>query len=204
MLGKFIIAYINDNHIYSPDLDSHRRHVTEGLSKLLSNHLFVKVEKFEFHMTQISFLSYIISTQGLIMDQDKVLAVNTWPTPTTLKELQCFLVFVNFYMIFIRGLSSTANSLMALLKKGPKCLQWNPKADKAFDKLKAAFTSAPILKHPDPSKPFTVEMDGFKSGVGTVLFQHFGEKPKLHPLAFFPQENSNPLNRIMILPTENC
>lgn len=56
MLGKYIIAYIEDILIYSPDQDSHQEHVRTVLSQLLKNHLYVKVEKCEFHVYQISFL----------------------------------------------------------------------------------------------------------------------------------------------------
>lgn len=114
MIGKFIIAYSNEILIYSPDLNSHKAHIKEVLSKLLNNHLFVKAAKCEFHITQISLLGYIISVQGVPMDKDKVSAVTTWPTPITIKELQCFLGFTNFYRRSIRGFSSIAIPLMTL------------------------------------------------------------------------------------------
>lgn len=103
--------------------------------------------------------------------------------------LQRFLGFANFYRRVIRGFSSIAALLTALLKKGPKHLQWNQGAErKAFSQLKTAFTSAPILKHTDPTKPFIVEVDASESSVVSVLSQHFGENPKLHPVAFFSKK----------------
>lgn len=54
-------------------------------------------EKCEFHILKISFLGNIISSQGIYMDQGKVLAVTSWPKPLTIKELQCFLEFCDFY-----------------------------------------------------------------------------------------------------------
>lgn len=112
----------------------------------------------------------------------------TCPTPTTVKELQCFLGFTNFYQQFIRSFSSVTTPLTALLKKVPKCLQWNPEAEKSFTLLKTAFLSSPILKCPDSMKPFIVEVDAFESGVRAVLSQHFGKKPKLHPVVFFSKK----------------
>lgn len=91
LLGKYIIAYIHNILIYSPDQESHVRHVQEVLSRLLCNHLFVELEKCEFHLLVISFLGYIIGTAGASMDPGKVKAITTWPTPSTMKELQCFL-----------------------------------------------------------------------------------------------------------------
>lgn len=106
MLGKFVIAYIDDILIYSPDTESQVKHIKTVLSKLLNNNLFVKAEKCECHVIQVSFLGYIISAQGITIDQDKVTAVMTWLTPSTVKELQCFLGFSNFSRRFIRGFSS--------------------------------------------------------------------------------------------------
>ncbi|XP_060758382.1 uncharacterized protein LOC132869044 [Neoarius graeffei] len=153
MLGKFVTAYIDDILIYSPDEKSHLEHVRDVLQCLLANHLYVKAEKCEFHQRQISFLGYIISAEGFSMDSAKVSAVISWPAPTSVKDLQRFLGFANFCCHFIRGFNMIADPLMALLKKGSKCLQWNPSAEEAFSRLKHAFTSAPVLQHPDPAKP---------------------------------------------------
>ncbi|XP_060788681.1 uncharacterized protein LOC132893504 [Neoarius graeffei] len=152
MLGKFVIAYIYNILIYSPDEEIHHEHVRSVLSCLLQNlHLHVKAEKCEFHVNQISFLEYIINSEGMSMDQVKVLAITSWPTPMSVKELQCFLGFTNFYQRFIQGFSIIAAPLTLLLKNGPRHLQWNPAAEEAFNQLKAAFMSAPILQHPDPT-----------------------------------------------------
>lgn len=75
--------------------------------------------------------------------------------------------------------------LTSLPKKGAKKLAWNPMMEGASNAPKNAFTSAPILEDPDSEQPFTVKVDTSDTGVGTVLSQHFGEKPKLHPVAFF-------------------
>lgn len=97
--------------------------------------------------------------------------------------------------MFIRGFSSIANPLIVFLKKGPQRLKLNSADDQALPCLKWAFTMLPILKHPDPSKPFIVEQDASERRVGAILSQRFGEKPKLQPVVYFP-ENSLPLNEI--------
>uniref|UniRef100_A0A3B1JYM9 Gypsy retrotransposon integrase-like protein 1 n=1 Tax=Astyanax mexicanus TaxID=7994 RepID=A0A3B1JYM9_ASTMX len=80
--------------------------------------------------------------------------------------------------------------LTALTKNATKILKWSPEADQAFQKLKAAFVSAPILKHPNPDLPFVVEVDASNTGVGAVLSQRSGSPPKLHPVAFFSKKMS--------------
>lgn len=108
-----------------------------------------------------------------------------WPVPTTIKVLQRFLGFANFYRRFIGGYSTIVAPLTNLLKKGPKILQWNPEADRAFNLLKQRFVSAPLLTHPDPNLPFIVEVDASTTGVGAVLSQEHGSPAQLHPCAYF-------------------
>ncbi|KAK3515201.1 hypothetical protein QTP70_010606 [Hemibagrus guttatus] len=76
----------------------------------------------------------------------------------------------------------------------PKSLAWSPAAGKAFNLLKRAFTTAPLLVHPDPDKPFIVEVDASTTGVGAVLSQQQGNPSRLHPCAFFSRK-LNPAER---------
>ncbi|KAK3518635.1 hypothetical protein QTP70_006078 [Hemibagrus guttatus] len=122
------------------------------------------------------------------MDEKKVTAVRDWPTPTTVKELQRFLGFANFYRRFIRGYSSVTSPLTNLLRNKPKTLVWTPAATHAFQTLKQAFTTAPLLVHPDPELPFIVEVNASTTGVGAVLSQQQGNPQKLHPCAFFSRK----------------
>ncbi len=122
------------------------------------------------------------------MDQGKVTAVAEWPTPQTIKELQRFLGFANFYRRFIKGFSLLTAPLTTLLRGKPKSLSWNPNAHDAFDSLKTAFSTAPILRHPDPQVPFVVEVDASTTGAGAVLSQLFGEPPRLQPCAYYSKK----------------
>ncbi len=119
------------------------------------------------------------------MDEGKVEAIKTWPKPSTIKEPQRFLGFSNFYRRFIQNYSTLTSPLTNLLRNKPKSLSWSPAAEEAFEKLKEAFTRAPILIHPDPESPFIVEVDASTTGVGAILSQQQGNPAKLHPCAFF-------------------
>ncbi|KAK3559956.1 hypothetical protein QTP86_030321 [Hemibagrus guttatus] len=185
LLGKGVIAYIDDILVYSKSLEEHVLHVREVLSRLQRHHLYVKLEKCEFHRTMVTFLGYVISQRGVEMDMVKVWAVTDWPAPTTVRELQRFLGFANFYRRFIRNYSSVAGPLTSLLRGKPKRLAWTDQARTAFQQLKENFTSAPILRHPDPDLPFVVEVDASSKGLGAVLSQRHGEPGKLHPCAYY-------------------
>ena len=96
----------------------------------------------------MKFLGYYISPAGISMDEGKVSAITTWPQPKTVKELQRFLGFANFYRRFIRGYSQITAPLITLLQGKPKSLPWNPEAAAAFALLKSAFRNRP---HPHPT-----------------------------------------------------
>lgn len=118
-LGRCVIAYINDILIYTPDYATHVCQIWQVLFKLCENQLYFNGGKCEFHATEISFLGYIFSSRGICMDQNKVQAVTSWPTPQTVKELQCFLGFANFYQRFMCNFSTVAAPITALLSQLP-------------------------------------------------------------------------------------
>jgi hypothetical protein len=94
--------------------------------------------------------------------------------PTTVKEVQRFLGFANYYRRFNRGFGQVAAPITSLLKVGSVRLQWSAGADRAFGYLKDLFTSAPVLAHPDPSLAFIVGVDASEAGIGAVLSQRSG------------------------------
>ncbi|KAK3541755.1 hypothetical protein QTP86_002924, partial [Hemibagrus guttatus] len=188
LLGRGVIAYIDDILVYSTSTEDHVHQVREVLARLQRFHLFMKLEKCEFSRTTVTFLGYVISPRGVEMDTSKVWAVSDWPTPATIKELQRFLGFANFYQRFIQSYSSVAAPLMSLQRGKPKKLSWTDQARVAFQRLKDCFTTAPILCHPDPDRLFVVEVDASSSGLGAVLSQRHGNPGKVHPCAFYSRK----------------
>ncbi|KAL0192767.1 hypothetical protein M9458_011063, partial [Cirrhinus mrigala] len=182
----FVLVYIDDILVYSRNEAEHRQHVSEVLKRLREHHLFLKAEK----CTSIQFLGYDIGPKGIKIDERKVEAIRFWPTPTSIKELQRFLGFSNYYRRFIHNYSSITSPLANLQKGEHKSLSWTPEANQAMITLQQAFTSAPLLIHPDPGRPFVVEVDASTSGVGAILSQQQGTPPRLHPCAFFSKKLS--------------
>lgn len=122
MMGKFMVAYRNAILIYSPSQETFVNHLKKVLLQLLKKHSYIVGEKCGFHVMQISLLGYIISMEGVFMDQSNVAAVKEWSVPSTANELQRFLGFTNFYWhtriwMGIHGFSSITSLLTALLKK---------------------------------------------------------------------------------------
>ncbi|XP_072572131.1 uncharacterized protein [Paramormyrops kingsleyae] len=116
-------------------------------------------EKCEFHRNQVQFLGYVIRPGAVVMDERKVVSIQEWLRPRTIKELQQFLGFANFYHRFIRSFSRIAAPLTFLTRGKGTHLQWTPEADIASQKLKQTFCSAPVFQQPRPEDPFEVEVD---------------------------------------------
>uniref|UniRef100_A0A673CBI9 Gypsy retrotransposon integrase-like protein 1 n=1 Tax=Sphaeramia orbicularis TaxID=375764 RepID=A0A673CBI9_9TELE len=189
MLNVFVFVYLDDILIFSSDEETHIQHVRQVLQRLLANQLFVKSEKCEFHQSSVSFLGFIIAEGSVQMDPEKVSAVREWPTPASRKDVQRFLGFANFYRKFIRGFSSVAAPLHSLTSS-KSVFRWSPEAEKAFNHLKRAFSSAPILSVPDPALQFVVEVDASDLGVGAVISQRSPTDNRPHPCAFLSKRLS--------------
>ncbi|CAJ0934401.1 unnamed protein product [Ranitomeya imitator] len=124
------------------------------------------------------------------MDPVKVQAICDWTQPTSLKSLQKFLGFANFYRCFITNFSSVVKPLTDLTKKGADVANWSPAAVEAFQELKCRFSSAPVLRQPDVSLPFQVEVDASEIGAGAVLSQRSSDGSVMKPCAFFSRKFS--------------
>ena len=98
-----------------------------------------------------------MSSQGIETDPEKTRAVDEWPTPENLVELQSFLGLASYYRRFIADFSIIAEPLYRLSKKGVKFL-WGPEQRMVFEELKHLLTSALVLTYPD-----------FSSGAGTFV-----------------------------------
>ncbi|KAL0176595.1 hypothetical protein M9458_028925, partial [Cirrhinus mrigala] len=135
-LHRFVVVYIDNIFIYSRNQAEHRQHVQQVLQKLCDHSLYLKLEKCEFHQPSVQFLGYNISAEGVQMDQGKVNTILNWPPPNSIKELQCFLGFANFYRRFVKDYSSITAPLTSPLRGKPKHLTWNPAAHEAFQRPK--------------------------------------------------------------------
>lgn len=125
----------------------------------------------------MAYLGHVISAAGVTMDRDKVLAVMDWPVPRNVRAVRGFLGLAGYYRKFIRDFGTIAAPLTAQLKKDG--FLWTPAATTAFEALKTALTTAPMLQLPDFAVSFIVECDASGSGFGAVMHQGGG------PIAYF-------------------
>ena len=187
-LDDFCTAYIDDILIYSQNMKDHREHVRKVLAKLKEHGIQIDIDKCEFHVTETKYLGLIISGDGIRMDPEKVATIIEWTAPRNVKDVQGFLGFANFYRRFILGFSRIAKPLTRLTQKDTK-FQWTRECQKAFDNLKEAFSSAPVLKMFEWDKVCYVECDSSDYVTGGVLSQ-LDDQGQLRPVAYFSKTHN--------------
>ena len=190
LLDVHVIIYLDDILIYSDDPAQHTEHVCEVLRRLRKHGLYARPDKCRFSSDTVEYLGFILTKEGLKMDPSKVQTIQDWPEPRKVKDIQSFLGFANFYRRFISDYSDIVVPLTRLTRKGTV---WNfsDSARKAFEALKSAFTSAPILTHWIPDKPIIVETDASDYALGAILSIQT-DSGEIHPVAFHSRTFSAP------------
>ena len=167
-IGKFIVLYFDDILIYNKNLNEHLDQLRNVLSVLRNEQLYANLKKCTFCMEKIVFLGYVITAQGIEMDEEKVKAIQDWPTTKSVSEERSFHGLASFYRRFVKDFSTIAAPLTEIVKKFVG-FTWNDKQDKAFNLLKDKLCSTPILALPDFMRAFKVECDVLGTGIGAVL-----------------------------------
>jgi hypothetical protein len=150
------LCFFDDILIYSSAWAGHLRHLRAVLTVLQQHRLFVKRSKCAFGVGSIAYLGHVSSEAGVAMDPAKVHAVHDWPQPRSPCAVRGFLGLAGYYCKFVHDYGAIAAPLTALLKEG---FSWNDEAAAAFQALKLAVTSAPVLALPDFARPFIVECE---------------------------------------------
>jgi hypothetical protein len=148
--------------------------------------LTLKASKCEFHKYKTEYLGYIIAPTGISMDPEKVKAVEEWKEPTNVKGVQSFLEFANFYRRFVRNFSKITAPLTKLTRKDTR-YEWTDAAQSAFEQLKKAMISQPILRQFDLAQHLTLETDASDYAIGAVCSQP-DNLGILHPLGYFSRK----------------
>ena len=181
-LSNFVVAYFDDILIYSRDEGEHLTHLRLVLLALRENQLFVNLKKCVFLTNKLVFLGFVISSEGVHVDDEKVRAIREWPTPKTITEVRSFHGLATFYRRFIRDFSSIVAPITDCVKQGR--FKWEEAANRSFELIKEKFSTTPILSLPDFTKTFELECDASGVGIGGVLSQD------RRPIAFFSEKLS--------------
>ena len=160
------MVYFDDILVYSKSEEEHVEHLREVLTILKESKLDVNMKKCIFLSSKLLFLGFVISSNGIQVDEEKVKAIREWPTLRNASEGRSFHGLASFYRRFVRDFSSIAAPLNDLIKKNTE-FKWTEVHEQAFNALKGKLTNVPLLVLPNFEKVFEIECDA--SGKGGVL-----------------------------------
>jgi len=115
-IGKFVVVYFDDILIYNKNLNEHLDHLRNVLSVLCSEQLYANLKKCTFCMEKIMFIGYVVTAQGIEMDEEKVKAIRDSPTPKSVSEVRSFHGLASFYRRFVKDFSTIAAPLTEIVK----------------------------------------------------------------------------------------
>uniref|UniRef100_A0A5S6QPX8 RNA-directed DNA polymerase n=1 Tax=Trichuris muris TaxID=70415 RepID=A0A5S6QPX8_TRIMR len=169
------LVYLDDIIVFARTPTEQMQRLDEVLNRLQKAGLKLKPSKCKLMTTEVVFLGHTISDNGIATDASKCAAVERWQSPRCLNELRQFLA-----------------PLHRLLRKDTKWV-WNQDCEQAFQQLKHNLLSAPVLRLPDFTKTFILDVDASGDGLGAVLSQCFADGE--HPIAYASRTLSKPERR---------
>ena len=190
LIGKTCVAFFDDCVCGTEEesLAIHMAAVVEILQRLSDHGLEANIKKCQFGYKELVFVGHVIGNGILKADPSKVKAMKEFPRPTTVTEVKSFLGLINYYSKFIKGYAYMATPLIELTKKSVP-FEWTSDRATAFENLKIAVTSAPVLHTPTFGKRFHLACDASGKGIAAVLSQeHDGT---LLPCCFISRQLSS-------------
>lgn len=178
---KICAIYLDDLIIFSSTLEEHLDRLDQVLTRLRECNLKLSPKKCKFLQTKVKYVGHIVSENGVEADPDKIEKVKNWPTPQNAEEVRQFTSFAGYYRRFVKDFSKIAKPLTDLhpnttIKNGKKVksskpFTWGKEQQVAFDQLKTALSTHPVLGYADYDLPFELHTDASSKGLGAVLYQ---------------------------------
>jgi hypothetical protein len=184
-LWHFALVYLDDIIVFSNTWEEHLKHLDEVLTRLNKSNFKVKLEKCQFACETVKFLGHVISRDGIHPDPDKIAKIKDTPAPKNVTSLQRFLGLCNYYRKFVKDFAEIARPLYDLVGS-TKTWNWTSECDAAFNNLKEALTSEPVMvTFPNYSHDFVLETDASEMAIGAVLNQVIDGEKKV--IAYYSQ-----------------
>ena len=172
-LGISCIVYLDDILIFSKNQSDHDRDVLRVLRSLEEYGLYCNVEKCEFDRTELEYLGFLIGLSGVRMHPSKLDTIASWQPPSSVRGVQKWLGFTNFYRRFIKNYAMLALPLNDLTRKdSPTPFKLTPEALASFEAMRDTFQTAPLLVHFDHSKPSFLHTDASDFAIAAILSQY--------------------------------
>ena len=188
----YTLIYLNDVIVFSETEEEHLHHLRVVFGRFLEHSLKLKPLKCHFLQDEITFLGHEVSAEGMKPSTANLKAIAEMALPKTYTGVRRFTGMTGFFRHFIKGYAKIAKPLNNLLegeasKLKSEELEIMPEASKAFEELKMKCMTAPVLAFADFKKPFRLETDASKEGLGAILLQE-SDNNQFHPVAFASRE----------------
>lgn len=196
-LWKSCLVYLDDVIVFSNTFEEHVENLREVLIALQTAGLSLKLKKCTFFSKTVDYLGHVISPGKLAVAEKNLDAVEKFVYPSTQTQMRSFLGRRNVYRRFVPNFARTAAPLNRLLRKGESVSLPPPDEEQqtAFDLLKAALATPPVLTLPRQDLPFSEDTDACDEQVGCALMQKHEDGTR-HPIGFW--------SRTLSLPERNC
>jgi hypothetical protein len=146
-------VFIDDIIIFSKSAEKHSLRLENVLHRFDNTNLQLHPGKCEFAKSQVQYLGFILSENGVAASADKVKAMRDYPTPKNAKDVRAFLGLASFYRRLVSKFAEAAKPLTILTRKDQNFI-WGPSQQEAFEDLKNRLNTTPVLAYPNFEIPF--------------------------------------------------
>ncbi|CAK8692643.1 unnamed protein product [Clavelina lepadiformis] len=168
---KGVLAYLDDVIVYGRSFEEHLERLKLVFERIKAAGLTLKPTKCTLFNAEVHFLGHVVSRRGVKCDPNKTKAVVEWPIPRCVKHVRQFVGLTSYYRKFIKNYANIAAPLHKLTEKGKK-FSWTKECQTAFENLKGALVSSPVLRYPDFNNSFILDTDASDLVIGCVLSQN--------------------------------
>ena len=164
-----VICYLDDILLVSSDHNEHELLLNKVFKRLQDTGLKLRADKCDLGVSEIVYLGFKITKDGLLPTSTKVSAIKNAPRPTNVSQLRSYLGLINFYRRFLPKAATLLEPLNKLLK-AESIWNWGKAQEDAFNTSKRLLAESQALVHFDPTKPIVVAADSSSYGIGGVLY----------------------------------
>lgn len=185
----FAYAYLDDILIASKSTEQHTQHVRMVFKKLQDNGIVINPSKSNFGKSEVKFLGFIVSENGIRPPLERVEVINKYKLPERVCELKRFMGMINFYRRFLPKAAAHQATLFEFTRGNKKndtsAIEWTEDAKLAFEQCKKQLREATYLAFPKSNAKLALMVDASNIAIGAVLQQE--DKDSFQPLGFYSE-----------------